>query len=171
MCDLKRKNRLLQILEWFASRVDVILLLFDAHKLDIGDELKRAIKSLSRQVCSCLKVFFLRFQCLKMLSYLASQFQNSPGNYKRFIFSIAYIVASFNFSITNYYILIILWKLYLKSENIIKVSILVVEILIIVSLALSCEVLLASFETLILSSLTSALFILTYPYRPHKRLY
>lgn len=31
------------VLEWFAERVDRILLLFDAHKLDISDEFRRAI--------------------------------------------------------------------------------------------------------------------------------
>lgn len=31
------------VLEWFAERVDRIVLLFDAHKLDISDEFKRAI--------------------------------------------------------------------------------------------------------------------------------
>ena len=34
------------ILEWFAERVDRILLLFDAHKLDISDEFRRSIESL-----------------------------------------------------------------------------------------------------------------------------
>ena len=34
------------VVEWFAERSDRILLLFDAHKLDISDELKRAIESL-----------------------------------------------------------------------------------------------------------------------------
>merc|ERR1712238_97117 len=31
---------------WFAERADLILVLFDAHKLDISDELKGAIDSL-----------------------------------------------------------------------------------------------------------------------------
>jgi len=34
------------VTEWFASRSDLILLLFDAHKLDISDEFKRVIESL-----------------------------------------------------------------------------------------------------------------------------
>ena len=34
------------VLEWFAERVDRILLLFDAHKLDISDEFKQAIMSI-----------------------------------------------------------------------------------------------------------------------------
>lgn len=36
------------VVEWFADRSDRILLLFDAHKLDISDEFKRAIEALSR---------------------------------------------------------------------------------------------------------------------------
>eukprot|EP01116_Phalansterium_solitarium_P019345 TRINITY_DN5359_c0_g1_i1.p1 TRINITY_DN5359_c0_g1~~TRINITY_DN5359_c0_g1_i1.p1 ORF type:complete len:332 (+),score=13.93 TRINITY_DN5359_c0_g1_i1:79-996(+) len=35
-----------KITEWFAERSDLILLLFDAHKLDISDEFKRVIESL-----------------------------------------------------------------------------------------------------------------------------
>ncbi|XP_053133258.1 EH domain-containing protein 1 [Hemicordylus capensis] len=34
------------VLEWFAERVDRIILLFDAHKLDISDEFSEVIKSL-----------------------------------------------------------------------------------------------------------------------------
>lgn len=33
-------------MEWFAERVDRIILLFDAHKLDISDEFRRAIEAL-----------------------------------------------------------------------------------------------------------------------------
>lgn len=34
------------VTEWFASKCDLILLLFDPHKLDISDEFKRVIGSL-----------------------------------------------------------------------------------------------------------------------------
>lgn len=34
------------VTEWFASKCDLILLLFDPHKLDISDEFKRVITSL-----------------------------------------------------------------------------------------------------------------------------
>uniref|UniRef100_A0AC35UFD4 EH domain-containing protein 1-like n=1 Tax=Rhabditophanes sp. KR3021 TaxID=114890 RepID=A0AC35UFD4_9BILA len=35
------------VLQWFAERVDRIVLLFDAHKLDISDEFKRCIEALA----------------------------------------------------------------------------------------------------------------------------
>ncbi|CAH8496601.1 unnamed protein product, partial [Heterobilharzia americana] len=34
------------VIEWFAERADRIILLFDAHKLDISDEFKRVIEVL-----------------------------------------------------------------------------------------------------------------------------
>lgn len=35
-----------EIIEWFAERVDRIVLLFDAHKLDISDEFRRVIEGI-----------------------------------------------------------------------------------------------------------------------------
>jgi ribosome-interacting GTPase 1 len=35
-----------EVCGWFSQRCDLILLLFDAHKLDISDELKAVIESL-----------------------------------------------------------------------------------------------------------------------------
>ena len=32
------------VIEWFSNRADMIILLFDAHKLDISDEFQRAIQ-------------------------------------------------------------------------------------------------------------------------------
>lgn len=34
------------VIEWFAQRADLILLMFDSHKLDISNEFKMAIHSL-----------------------------------------------------------------------------------------------------------------------------
>lgn len=34
------------VISWFAAKCDMILLLFDPHKLDISDEFKRVISSL-----------------------------------------------------------------------------------------------------------------------------
>jgi len=41
-----RSYDFVEVCEWFAERSDMILLLFDAHKLDISDEFKRAIEAL-----------------------------------------------------------------------------------------------------------------------------
>ncbi|KAF7725112.1 hypothetical protein EC973_000438 [Apophysomyces ossiformis] len=38
-----------QVMEWFAQRADLILLMFDSHKLDISNEFKMAIHSLRGQ--------------------------------------------------------------------------------------------------------------------------
>ena len=47
--DKQRLNRgynFTKVIEWFASKVDRILCLFDAHKLDVSDEFKQAILAL-----------------------------------------------------------------------------------------------------------------------------
>ena len=36
------------VLKWFAERVDRILILFDAHKLDISDELKNVLDAIKQ---------------------------------------------------------------------------------------------------------------------------
>mmetsp|Transcript_29724 Transcript_29724/g.36091 ORF Transcript_29724/g.36091 Transcript_29724/m.36091 type:complete len:536 (-) Transcript_29724:537-2144(-) len=43
---LDRSYDFIGVVEWFAARCDVILLLFDPHKLDISDEFKAAISTL-----------------------------------------------------------------------------------------------------------------------------
>ncbi|RKP17681.1 hypothetical protein ROZALSC1DRAFT_30549, partial [Rozella allomycis CSF55] len=43
-----RSYDFVSVCEWFAERSDMILLLFDAHKLDISDEFKRVIHILKR---------------------------------------------------------------------------------------------------------------------------
>ena len=46
---LGRSYDFVKVTEWFAQRADLILLLFDAHKLDISDEFQSAIKALKGQ--------------------------------------------------------------------------------------------------------------------------
>ena len=43
---LGRAYDFVQVTEWFADKADLILLLFDAHKLDISDEFKRVIEGI-----------------------------------------------------------------------------------------------------------------------------
>lgn len=46
---LGRSYDFVKVTEWFAQRADMILLLFDAHKLDISDEFQAVIKSCKGQ--------------------------------------------------------------------------------------------------------------------------
>jgi len=43
---LGRSYDFVEVCQWFAERADMILLLFDAHKLDISDEFKEVINTL-----------------------------------------------------------------------------------------------------------------------------
>jgi GTPase SAR1 family protein len=43
---IERSYNFVEVCEWFAARCDVIVLLFDPHKLDISDEFKSVIASL-----------------------------------------------------------------------------------------------------------------------------
>jgi GTP-binding protein EngB required for normal cell division len=46
---LGRAYDFVKVVEWFAQKADMILLLFDAHKLDISDEFQATIKALKGQ--------------------------------------------------------------------------------------------------------------------------
>jgi len=46
---ISRKYNFSKVTKWFADRSDLILLLFDAHKLDISDELKNVIETIRPQ--------------------------------------------------------------------------------------------------------------------------
>jgi EH domain-containing protein 1 len=45
----QRSYEFIGVTEWFAAKCDMILLLFECHKLDISDEFKRVIMSLHGQ--------------------------------------------------------------------------------------------------------------------------
>lgn len=53
-CRIDRGYDFNGVMEWFGERADRIILLFDAHKLDISDEFKRCIEALTgaRTLCA-----------------------------------------------------------------------------------------------------------------------
>lgn len=72
-----------QVTGWFAARADLILLLFDAHKLDISDEFKAVIDSFKGNEdkirCILNKADQVRrlFALCLVLTYLAKKFSRS----------------------------------------------------------------------------------------------
>ena len=50
MWRIARRYDFAGVLEWFAKHSDRIILLFDAHKLDISDEFKHCIEALSGNI-------------------------------------------------------------------------------------------------------------------------
>ena len=62
-----------EVCGWFAQRCDLIILLFDAHKLDISDEFKSAIESLKgngKNYILLLPIHRLIFLSLKITTYI-----------------------------------------------------------------------------------------------------
>ena len=51
----------MEVLKWFAEKVDLILLLFDAHKLDISDEMRDAVQGWSFSAKLPLMVVLLNY--------------------------------------------------------------------------------------------------------------
>ncbi|OMJ18306.1 EH domain-containing protein 2 [Smittium culicis] len=50
---LERGYDFTKVISWFGERADLILILFDSHKLDISDEFKDAISGLKGQEEKC----------------------------------------------------------------------------------------------------------------------
>lgn len=65
-----------QVIEWFAQKVDRILILFDANKLDISDELRRAIWAIRAHDD---KVFLFSATFLYTIATLSTSMNNRSG--------------------------------------------------------------------------------------------
>lgn len=52
---IERTYNFIDVCGWFAARCDLILLLFDPHKLDISDEFKQVCSSCSPCLSTCIE--------------------------------------------------------------------------------------------------------------------
>ena len=50
---IERSYNFIDVCGWFAARCDLILLLFDPHKLDISDEFKQVLAMWWSEWCCC----------------------------------------------------------------------------------------------------------------------
>ena len=74
---LDRGYDFVEILRWFAERVDRILLLFDAHKLDISDEFKKVLDAMKQYEEKVMTISFIEKSCSHSYIFIEESDQES----------------------------------------------------------------------------------------------